>query len=222
MFDCILLMAGKGLRAKLEYNKTLYLVNNQPLYMFSLKEFLEINECQRIIIVTSSDDIDNITQEVARLEDDRIMVIIGGKTRQESVFNGMKYVRSQYVLIHDAARPFINKTDILNVYYSTLSHQAAVLAVPVKDSVKVVNEGFVHKTIDRNSLYAMQTPQGIKSDIFRKCLDIAKANNYLGTDDVELVEKFSEIKVRIVEGRDENTKITTPRDLKILDLYKGE
>lgn len=222
MFDCILLMAGKGLRTNLTYNKTLYKINNQPIYMFSLKKFMNIKECANIIIVTSSDDFEQVINEVDSLADGRIKVVVGGTTRQESVQNGFKHTQSDYVLIHDGARPFVKEEEIIKVYLNTKTYQASVLATAVKDTIKIVEEDFITKTLDRKTLYAMQTPQGVNRTLFKKCLDAASKENYLGTDDVELVEKFSDVKVKIVIGSDENIKVTTSRDLQILEFYKGD
>lgn len=222
MFDCILLIAGRGTRTKLDYNKAFYEFNKKPLYIIALEEFLKSRHLNQIIVVASPDEINYVNKQLKNYSKDKIVVIPGGKMRQDSVYEGVKVATAEYVLIHDGARPFITLDDIEKVYLSGITNQAAVLGIKLAYSIKEVKNEYIEKTLPRENVYVMQTPQAIKTSLFRECLNRAKENNYYGTDDVELVEKFSDVKVRVVIGREENIKITTQYDLKILSLLEGE
>lgn len=218
MFDAIILMAGKGTRANLGYNKVFYKLNNQPLYFYSLNEFKKIKECNKIILVVNKEDLD----KVSFLETDKIKIVLGGNARQDSVFNGVNEAESPTVLIHDGARANLKVKDIINLYNATKEFKVAVLANKVNDTIKVVNDGFASKTLDRSKLWAMQTPQGLNRRLFLDCLNKAKADSYYGFDDVELIEKYSDEKVKIVEGSNLNIKATREEDLHLLELLLKE
>jgi 2-C-methyl-D-erythritol 4-phosphate cytidylyltransferase len=116
------------------------------------------------------------------------------------------------VLIHDGARPFVQQNTIHELVEKAASDKAAVLAVPVKDTIKRVEQGTVVETVERSSLWAIQTPQAFLFDVVMDAHEKAKTNEYLGTDDASLVEKAGQ-KVSIVEGNYDNIKLTTPEDL---------
>lgn len=218
MFDAILLMAGKGQRTQLGYNKVFYSLNNKPLYTYTLERFLNNSKCNKIIIVVHPDEI----EKVSSLKSSKIEITTGGNTRQDSVYNGVKLSKSEIILIHDVARCNVKDQDIINIYEATLKYKASVLSTKVSDTIKIVNNGFVERTLNRNLLYAVQTPQGINRELFLDCLEAAKCDNYQGFDDVELIEKYANIKVKIVEGDKTNIKATTIEDLKLLELLMKE
>ena len=218
MFDVIILMAGQGERTNLNYNKVFYPLDNIPIYQYSLKAFLSIPTCQNIILVVHPDEIDLVSKH----QDDRILVTTGGETRQDSVSKGMELVTSEYVLIHDGARPNIKISDIISVYEATKVNKASVLAIPVTNTIKVSDNKYCIKTLDRKSLWAMQTPQGVKTHEFKEALNKAESENYVGTDDVELMEKYQNIPAKIVIGKPSNLKVTTEIDFKIIELLMKE
>ena len=146
--------------------------------------------------------------------DQRITLVQGGSTRQESVYHGLVKVKNSYVMIHDGARPFLNQ-DLLDSIKNTLTTEdACLLMVPCKDTIKKVIDGYVETTYDRSTLMAAQTPQAFKTDLILSCTKKAMEENYTGTDDASLVEKYSDVKVKAVEGSYANIKITTIEDLK--------
>lgn len=222
MFDCVLLIAGRGTRTNLDYNKAFYEVNKKPLYIMALEQFLKSSYLEKMIVVAASEEIDKVHTQLQNYPQEKVIIVSGGKMRQDSVYEGVKLAKSPYVLIHDGARPFIKLEDIEKVYHAAVLHQAAVLATPLTQSIKEVKNDYIAKSISRENIYLTQTPQALKTDLFLECLNKAYQENYYGTDDVELVEKFSNVKVKIVLGSTDNIKITTPFDLKILSLYEEQ
>lgn len=215
MFDCILLMAGSGKRANLGYNKIKYSINNKAIYEYSLDLFLKIDEVKNIILVVSKEDIDDFKH----LENERIKVVTGGKERQDSVLCGLKECSEEIVLIHDAARPNIKPNEVLQVYEEAKINKSSVLAVPCVNAIKEVEDGYVNKSIDRKLVWCMQTPQGVNRKLMIEALEKI---DYLIYDDVQALEIVFGIKAKIVNGRQENIKVTNQVDLKIMEILLGE
>ena len=136
----------------------------------------------------------------------------GGEERQQSVYNGIKHVDTDIVLVHDGARPFIHEELIHQLTEATLLHAGAVVAVPVKDTIKRVQDQSVVETMERSSLWAVQTPQAFRLSILLKAHQEAENDQFLGTDDASLLERIGQ-QVVIIEGDYDNIKITTPEDL---------
>lgn len=214
MFDCILLMAGSGVRTNLPYNKIKYMVNNKPLYEYSLEKFLSIKEMKKIVLVVNEKEYDDFK----KIEDNRIKVVIGGKERQDSVLNGLKVCTSEVVLIHDAARPNILVKEIMDVYLSATKCYASVLAYQEVNAIKEVKDGFVCKTIDRKNIWVMQTPQGANRELLTKALE---SIDHLIYDDIQAIEETFKINAKIVLGRRENIKVTTESDLLYIKCLLG-
>lgn len=147
----------------------------------------------------------------------------GGGTRQESVFSGLKKISSETSLIavHDGARPLVKPEQIVRTARDAEVFGAAVLGVPVKDTIKVVNDGLITDTPYRPSLYITQTPQIFKRRIYFEAVDFALEHGLDFTDDCQLAEAIG-VKVCMTEGGYENIKITTPEDIKIANLLLEE
>lgn len=215
MFDCILLMAGSGTRTSLNYNKIKYLINNKPIYQYSLEKFMDINECDNIILVVNNEDYN----EFVHLQNNKVKVVLGGSTRFESVLKGAKVAVNNKILIHDAARPNIHQEDILKVYNELLNNDSVCLGVKVKDCIK--SDKDTVKTLDRSTLWQIQTPQGVNKELLIKGLESNKYDSYY--DDCEVLEKNFNSKTKIVEGKYDNIKVTTDEDLDYMEnlLCKG-
>lgn len=210
MFDCILLMAGNGTRTALDYNKVKYLINGKPLYEYSLDTFLDIDDCNLVIMVVKEDEFNDFKH----LNSEKIKVVVGGDTRFNSVLNGIKSSNSKIVLIHDAARPNIKKEDILKLYEASKKYDSASLGVKVKDCIRNVEEK-TH-TLERRNLWQVQTPQALNRELLLKGLESKKYSNYY--DDCEVLEKNFNIDCLMIEGSYENIKATTIEDLRYLDF----
>jgi 2-C-methyl-D-erythritol 4-phosphate cytidylyltransferase len=173
-----------------------------------------LKECDKIILVVREDEI----SLVEHLASEKVILTTGGKMRQDSVYNGIKKSTNEIVLIHDAARYNIDVDEIIAVYQATLKNGGAVLAAKVTDTIKEVDNNKIIKTLDRANLWAMQTPQGVKRIDYIKAIKLANKNNYYGTDDVELLEKYTNIVPVIVEGKANNFKLTSNADIKLAEI----
>lgn len=213
-FSLILLAAGTGSRMNLPYNKILHKVDNSPLFMFSIDKFKNVKECKQIILVINELDKD----EFLKYNLGNTKVVFGGKTRQESVYNGLQHVTEKFTVIHDSARPNFEVQSFTNMLNKTNTYKAMTLGVPVIDTIKRVNnEGVVVETLVREELMNIQTPQIVETSLFKEVHEKAKNTNYVATDDVSLVEALSKEKVHISKGTYNNVKITTIEDLKLFE-----
>jgi 2-C-methyl-D-erythritol 4-phosphate cytidylyltransferase len=219
MLSAIILAAGKGQRLGARISKPLVKINNKPLINYSLQVFSRHPDIDEIIVVYSRQNKKQIIKAIENCSFKKIKsFVIGGLRRQDSVYNGLKRVsqKSDWVLIHDSARPFIDKASISKVIAEAKKFGAAILGVPVKATLKSVSSGgLVNKTVDRSNLWEIQTPQ-----VFRKRLIARACEKYLKenvTDDASLVEKLGR-RVKIVEGKYENIKITTRVDILFAQL----
>lgn len=209
-YDAIILAAGKGTRTKLEYNKVFYTIENEPIISKTLKPFLEDKDCEHIIVVIS--EIEKADFEKV-IHNDKVIYCIGGVTRQDSVYNGLTKVSNDYVMIHDGARPYVSLSLLEDIKQVLQIEDACLLMVPSVDTIKIVKESYVVSTPLREDCYLAQTPQAFKTDTIMNCHKLAKQNHFIGSDDAQLVEQFSETKIKVVMGDYANKKITTQEDL---------
>ncbi|MCM1982821.1 2-C-methyl-D-erythritol 4-phosphate cytidylyltransferase [Lyngbya confervoides] len=153
-----------------------------------------------------------------------VELIAGGRTRQESVYNGLQALpaEAEGVLIHDGARCLATPTLLNRCTAALHTYEGFVAAIPVKDTIKVVDDqGRIQKTPNRSSLWAAQTPQGFNADQLRDCHEQGRSQGWQVTDDAALYERLH-LPVHIVEGEETNIKITTPADLKLAELILQE
>ena len=220
MASVIVLAAGNSTRMGKDINKQLLTIGEKPLLIHTLSAFA-MDEISEIIIVTRKEEITLISDMVKEYGIEKIKAIVaGGATRQESVCCGLAQVENHKVLIHDGARPFVSKKEILAVLGALATYQGAIPAVPVKDTIKAMEDGVVKETLPRESLMAVQTPQGFHTDVIRMAHQKAKADGVAVTDDASVLE-HAKIPVKIVEGDYRNIKITTPEDMLFANaIYK--
>lgn len=182
----------------------------------TVKAFSDQKEIHDIIIVTNEDFISRCRKELGSL---KLMgkvreIIPGGQERQDSIYEAVRRLPDDVdiVLVHDGVRPFVTGELIRRTIDIAQKHGAAVAAVPVKDTVKTVDNNFLTKTLDRKRLYSVQTPQGFRRELLVRAYEEAFRNNYYGTDDAFLVERIGE-KSHVVRGDYYNIKITTMEDI---------
>ncbi|MDO6851327.1 2-C-methyl-D-erythritol 4-phosphate cytidylyltransferase [Priestia megaterium] len=213
-YEIIVLAAGQGKRMKAGRNKQFLTIQNVPLIIHTLQKFEQDPWCSGIVLVVNEKEVEIFEELLTEYPIQKVQSLtVGGDERQYSVYNGLKSLKqAQMVLIHDGARPFVQQNTIHELVEKAASDKAAVLAVPVKDTIKRVEQGTVIETVERSSLWAIQTPQAFLFDVVMDAHEKAKTNEYLGTDDASLVEKAGQ-KVSIVEGNYDNIKLTTPEDL---------
>ena len=195
-------------------NKLLELIDDRTVIEHSLKNFLKFKEITEIIIPTSS----SIKKELEHiLTDKRIKFVIGGETRQKSVYNALKEVNNDYVIIHDGARPLISEGVISQVLESVIENNAVSVMTKTTDTIKEVDEdGKIIKTIDRSKLYNTQTPQAFRTELILSAHKQLKNKQF--TDDASMLEEL-DVPVFIVIGSYNNIKITTKSDLDFAKLY---
>ena len=216
MISAILVGAGKGERLSSSVPKAFIRIGGKEIFYYSLVKFYR--KVDEIILVFPQDYLEKWKEKLEK-EFQGIKVISGGKERYNSVKNGLDILENQngIVLIHDVARPFFSENLIKRVIEGAEKYGACVPSVEVKDTLKQIDGDFVVKTLDREKIFAVQTPQGFKVEIIKKAYREAERKNVFGSDDAILVERMG-IKVYSVDGEQENIKITYPVDLKIAEI----
>ncbi|SHN37118.1 2-C-methyl-D-erythritol 4-phosphate cytidylyltransferase [Gracilibacillus kekensis] len=215
-YNVIVLAAGQGKRMNAGKNKQFIELLDEPLIIHTLKRFIQDSWCQHIYLVINPTEHQQMQQLLANyLWNNQVTLVEGGKERQESGYKGLLAVKSEeqerIIMIHDGARPFVNEEHLHALAQAATQKKAALLAVPVTDTIKRKNGDNV-ETVDRSTLWAAQTPQAFQYDLIKKAHENAISANFLGTDDVSLVEVLNE-PVEIVEGTYHNVKLTTPEDI---------
>ncbi len=210
----IIAAAGSGQRMN-GIDKILYPLCNVKTVAYSLMAFANAKCTEKIVVVASRDkitEIEDIIKELCIKIDAE--VVCGAETRQKSVLSGLeKCKNSEFIMIHDAARPMITTEQIEAFYEELKVKKAAALGVKVKDTIKVTDEnGKIINTPNRETLYAVQTPQGFDMKLYKQAVNTAQSENKEYTDDCQLVEAIGK-SVYIVEGDYKNIKITTPEDI---------
>ena len=211
-YSTVIVAAGKGERMKLGFNKVYAkLEDGRTILENAMDIFLADEDCVQIVLVTDAMD---YYHNVKGRWPGEIMLVRGGDTRQQSVSNGLDAVIGEYVMIHDGARPFLDRESLQRLKVTLETEDAALLCVPCKDTIKVVHDGYITETPDRSTLMNAQTPQAFRTELLRKCMDQAARDGWTGTDDTSLVERYSATKVKAVMGSYANIKITVPEDMK--------
>ena len=194
----------------------------EPMIVRTVRTFQNCDAVKEIVIVTRADLITKITSLCGKF--DKVQaVVVGGKDRAESVRNGLNMLSKKVKLaaVQDGARPLITEAVIDRTVRAAHTYGAAAPAIPVKDTIKVVEGGIVTTTPDRNILKAIQTPQVFDFDLLKGALKQAAQDGSVITDDCSAVELMG-YKVKIVEGDESNIKVTTPMDLKIAEMLLEE
>ena len=218
----IVVAAGKGTRFGGETPKPLVELGGIPLMVHCLRTLNQSRWIDNIVLVTSQELITTCEKEIIpKYSLNRIdQVIEGGKERQNSVMAGLKSLNKppQYVLIQDAARPFLTDSMIEQTLVAAKEHGGAVIATKVIDTIKETDDNLiVQKTIPRDNLWSVQTPQVFNYSILIAAYQWAFDNHMKVTDDAGMVEQY-EKPVKLVPGPIDNIKITTQEDLKLAEL----
>ena len=203
-------------------DKVMAELKGEPMIVHTVRAFQSCDAISEIVIVTREDLILPITKLTNEF-DKVTAVVIGGKSRQESVSLGMNALseKCELAAIQDGARPLVTWELIDRVVRAAHAYGAAAPGIPVKDTVKVVAGGVVKATPDRKTLQAIQTPQVFDFDLLRGALKRARAEGAEITDDCSAVERLG-MSIKIVEGDERNLKVTTPMDLEIVRLLWEE
>ena len=213
----IIVAGGKGKRMRKRANKLFLLLNKDPIILRTLKIFQNSKNINKIILVVNPDDRAKFESITKKNKLDKIIKVAdGGLERQDSAYNGIKAIErardDDIIIIHNGSNPFVNDEIINNSINAAKKYGAAVVGFPAKDTIKVVQDGFVKQTIDRRLLWQVQTPQAMKYFLAKKAFEIAYREKFYGTDDVSLVEKIGG-QVKMVYCDRSNIKITDQHDL---------
>ncbi|HAE91097.1 2-C-methyl-D-erythritol 4-phosphate cytidylyltransferase [Tissierella praeacuta] len=223
----IIAAAGMSNRMGSKINKQFIAVGGKPILAHTIEKFERCRYIDEIILVAKEEEIEYCRKEIVKkYKFNKVANIIrGGKERQDSIYNGILALseKTDIVLTHDGARPFVKIENIEDGIKGTIAHGACVIGVPVTDTIKVVGE---NKTIDntpqRALLWAAQTPQCFFKHILIKGYEKAIDNGFVGTDDSSIVERIG-YDVKMIMGSYENIKITTPEDIILAEsLFKDK
>lgn len=201
-------------------NKILLPLGNSTVIGNTMLSFQNTESVSEIIIVSRSQDFDAIKSEAEKLGISKFKTCVeGGETRQKSVINGVRQVSADtdMIAIHDGARPLVRPEQIERVVKDASVFGGATLGVPVKDTIKVVEDGLIVDTPPRSTLHITQTPQIFKKKIYFEAIDFALEHNLDFTDDCQMAEAIG-CKVYMTIGDYKNIKITTPEDIKIAEV----
>ncbi|MED4699362.1 2-C-methyl-D-erythritol 4-phosphate cytidylyltransferase [Lysinibacillus capsici] len=214
-YEVVLPAAGSGKRMGAGQNKLFLKLLEKPILVHTLEVFQQDPACTGIWLAVKPEERGFIQK---MLEDYRITKVKGlpdgGAERQHSVHSCMKEMQQvDIVLVHDAARPFITHDIIAKLVQNAHHHGAAIAGVRAKDTMKKVSmNGIIEETVDRESLWMVQTPQAFRFELIMEAEDVAEKVGFLGTDEAMLMERLGH-QVHIVESSYENVKMTTQEDL---------
>ncbi len=222
MIQAIVPAAGRGERLGSKIEKPYVLLAGVPMVVQTLRALEAVKEIDSIVLVVSRRWQKRVRREILeRYQIERVATVVrGGATRMESVYAGLSSLdqRTQWALVHDAARPLVTPREVSRLIQSARRDRAVCPGIIPKDTTKRVDENnWVKKTLDRGRLRAVLTPQVFRRDILLQAYERALAKGYSGTDEASLVERLG-VKVKIIEGNPENIKITTPEDLLLAEM----
>jgi len=230
-FSAIVLSAGVGSRMKSDIPKQYMDLLGKPVIYYSLKAFEEAG-FSSIVLVCGKDDVEYCKKEIIQKHNLKSVtaVVPGGKERYHSVFEGLKSLKdTDYVFIHDGARPMIDQATIARLKEAVVKEEAAVAGMPVKDTIKIVDEeAYVSDTPERQYVWQVQTPQCFAYSIIYEAYKSVIQDEEEGwtipkiTDDAMVLEYATDHEVKMIEADYRNIKITTPEDLAIAKVFLTE
>lgn len=214
-FAAVLVMAGSGTRLGADVPKAFVPLVGKPMWRHAADTFASIATCRVIVLVAPKDRVEEVRSAMPAA-----VVVEGGERRQDSVRLGLAAVLADVpvVAIHDAARPFVRAEGVLATVAEAARSGAALLATPVRDTIKRVSGGVIADTLDRNGLWQAQTPQCFRLELIRAAHEAAEKQGWDVTDDCALIERLGHA-VAVVRGDAWNFKITEPDDLSAAEAF---
>jgi len=212
----VIVCAGSGRR--LNKDKASLKLKGEPLFCKSIEAFSGFKQVKQIVLVLRDK---NFFFAKKNIKNNKVLLVKGGKERKDSVFCGLSALDKDIgsVLIHDGARPFVNKKTIAKMIFVLEKHEAVICGQRATDTVKLLEGSFVKQTLKREDIFLAQTPQGFKKELIMKAYKKFGKKNL--TDDAQLIELLGK-KVKIIESDSLNFKITYPKDLKLAKLISNE
>ena len=220
----IVLSAGQGKRMGASVQKQYIELEGKPVIYYTLKTFQDSMVIDDIVLVVGKDQVSYVKEEIVDFYGfTKVSTIVeGGKERYDSVWEGLKAIKTEgYVFIHDGARLFVSEDILLRGYDTVEKHRACVAGMPSKDTVKLVDENtFAKETPNRKYVWTIQTPQIFETALIKEAYGKIMEDDCSGvTDDAMVVEQTMCVPVKLFEGSYENIKITTPEDLDIAEVF---
>ena len=213
-YEVVLPAAGSGKRMGAGQNKLFLTLAEKPILVHTLLVFEQDETCTGIWLAVKDEERPFIQSLIEKYAITKVKGLpTGGAERQHSVHSCIKEMKTvEVVLVHDAARPFITVPTIHKLAQVAYDQGAAIAGVRAKDTMKIVQNGLIKETVDRDSLWMIQTPQAFRFDLLAEAEDVAEKVGFLGTDEAMLVERLG-YDIHIVESSYENVKMTTQEDL---------
>lgn len=212
----IILAAGSSIRFRQDKNKNLFIINGKPIIWYSLDVFNNCKEINDIILVIKPEEKEEFEKIVNSLEISKpLKYVSGGETRKQSVYNALKETHSDFVVIHDGARPRIKEEYISSCLKEMQNYKGVTVGVKSKDTIKICNsKGIVQKTTNRENTYIIQTPQCFHRGVLQVLHEVFEDDETI-TDDCMILEK-SGMPVKVIPGDYTNIKVTTFEDVKMV------
>ncbi|MBN2030503.1 2-C-methyl-D-erythritol 4-phosphate cytidylyltransferase [bacterium] len=220
----IVAAAGSGKRAGKTTPKQFLEISGKPIFIHTLGKFDLCREVDEVLLVVQPDQMKNAEKSIDKYHIQKVKKMVeGGPERQHSVRNGIDKITegTTIVVIHDAVRPFVSVEKITEVIQMAKKEGAAILAIPVKNTIKSGADGWVKETLKRESLWSVQTPQAFQIDWIKKAYKKADEDNIFATDDALLIERLG-YPIKIVQGEEQNLKITSAMDLFMAEKWMNE
>jgi len=214
MYTALIVAAGSGSRADLGYNKVFFEVKQKPIILFSVDRFMADPEFSEIIVVYAPGELERMQSALGTRN---ILLIEGGATRQQSVYKGLMVVTNAVVFIHDGARPNLKPIYLEKLKSKLCDGVALTLATKSKDTIKIVQNDRIVGDVPRDQAYLLQTPQVFMTDAIKEAHEALAKSALTMSDDTSVFLKHFGKEVLIVEGDDENIKVTTKFDLMKLE-----
>ncbi|MGC8977535.1 MAG: 2-C-methyl-D-erythritol 4-phosphate cytidylyltransferase [Candidatus Ratteibacteria bacterium] len=212
MISLILAGAGKGERLGLSIPKSFLKICGKELFLYSIEKFYKLVE--KIFLALPEEYIER-GKDIVEKKYKKVIIVKGGERRQDSVLNCLNQLgeENKMVLIHDVARPFVSEKLIKKIIDGTEKFGACIPILKMTDTLKEVDRNFVKKTLEREKIFIVQTPQGFKPDLIKNAYYECYRKNLKGPDDSFFLENIGYEKIYCVEGERTNIKITYPEDL---------
>jgi 2-C-methyl-D-erythritol 4-phosphate cytidylyltransferase len=220
----IIAAAGAGRRMKSDRPKQLLTLDKTPILIYTIRKFDVCALIDRILVAAPHESVDEVRKLVAGAGFSKsVSVVQGGARRQDSVAVAMQHLSpdTTIVAVHDAVRPFVSVGEIEAVLLEAHKSGAAVLAIPIVDTVKQIRKDVIDSTLTREHLVLAQTPQAFRIEVLREAFERARRDEYYGTDESSLVERLG-LPVAVVRGSERNIKITRPDDLTLARFFLQE
>lgn len=216
--SAIIVAAGEGKRFNKSIPKQFSPLNNHPILYYTVDRFIKAKFVDEIILVVADKYLNKsiLNKCIPKDSNKRIKIATGGKTRQDSVYSGLKNIseESRIISVHDGVRPFVKSIQIDKSIKMCENYDGVALAIRSVDTLKRVEDFVIVDTIDRNNIWQVQTPQTFNRKVIIEAFERAKQDKFIGNDEASLVERLG-TKIGVIEGSRENIKITSHSDLKL-------